>query len=352
MKRNRILSLLLAALLSLSCTPAAAAWDAVGEYSEGMVPVTDGTKWGYANASGVLAIPLRFDKAAPFTLGAAIVQENGTLGLLRQDGVWLLDRVYSALTAVGGGIYIGVRDGVAQLLSTVPFTGADGAQTNVLIDGASSIILEDGDGGQALRVRYPSLADPTLIPLDSLPALLKQNGADGWAFPLVDGREAAFSDVNGKDWFDLWVDLSYSAGLMEGPGDGKFWPYKTLTVGEALKLAAVLDSRGRGVPFVSGGSPWYAGALEYCLKHGLVTEDVFDSYTRPITRAELALVFSATAPMSAAANLNDPYRVQSSIPDVSSADFAAAAIYALYAKGVINGSDKQLTFRQIGRAHV
>lgn len=349
MKRNRILSLLLAALLLLSCAPSAAAWESRGEYSEGMIPATDGTKWGYANSSGVLAIPLRFDEAAPFELGAALVKENGKYGLLRQDGAWLLEPVYSSLKSVGYGTYIGVYDGVYQLLTTTPFIGVDGKRTQALIDGASVIIVTtagaEGARYKALSVQFPGREKPALTALSDLPGLLKASGADGWAFPLADGRSAAFSDVGGKDWFDLWVDLSYGTGLMEGPGDGKFWPYKTLTVGEALKLAAVLDSRVRGADFTSGGDPWYAGALDYCVKYGLVTEDTFDSFTRPITRAELALVFSATASMKAAADLNDPQRVASSIPDVSAADFAASAIYALYSKGIINGSDKQLTFR-------
>lgn len=348
MKRNRIPALLLAVLLLLSCAPLAAAWESKGEYSEGMIPATDGAKWGYANASGVLAIPLRFEEAAPFALGVALVRENGKQGLLRQDGAWLLEPVYSSLASVGRGVYIGVRDGVYQLLSTVPFPGPDGKAANVLVDGAASIAPvtagEEGARYKALSIQYPGVEDTELIALNDLPALLRKSGADGWAFPLSASKTAAFPDVNGRDWFDLWVDLSYSTGLMEGPGDGKFWPYKTLTVGEALKLAAVLDSRVRGAS-VPGGDPWYAGALTYCVKYGIVTEDTFDSYTRPITRAELALVFAATAPMKDAADLNDAQRVQSSIPDVSSADFAASAIYALYTKGILSGSDKQLTFR-------
>ena len=85
--------------------------------------------------------------------------------------------------------------------------------------------------------------------------------------------------------------------------------------------------------------------MNYCLTNGIITENTFNSYTRPITRAELALVLSATAPVRDAEDINDPSRVTSSIPDVSSGDFAASSIYTLYSKGIVSGSDKQLTFR-------
>ena len=132
---------------------------------------------------------------------------------------------------------------------------------------------------------------------------------------------------------------------MEGPGDGTFQPYSTLTVGEALKMAAVLDSTYAGRTFSSGGDPWYTNAVNYCLTNGIITDTTFSSYTRPITRAELALVLAATAPVREADDINDAGRVASSIPDVAGGDFAASSIYALYAKGIVSGSDKQLTFR-------
>ncbi|MEG1858467.1 MAG: S-layer homology domain-containing protein [Pseudoflavonifractor sp.] len=156
---------------------------------------------------------------------------------------------------------------------------------------------------------------------------------------------AGFSDVGERDWFKPWTDLAYGAGLMEGPGDGRFYPYRPLTAGEALKLAAVLDSGGAYENIPVPGKPWYTGALGYCLEQGLITKATFDSYDRAITRGEMALVFAATAPVREGADLNDLKRIRISIPDVLPTDFASEAIYSLYAKGVLTGSDKQLTFR-------
>lgn len=350
MKQKLLRPIATVLVLALLASPALA-WEKSGEYSEGMVLVTEGDKWGYANSSGTLAISPRFDEAEPFDLGAALVKENGKYGLLRQDGAWLLEPLYGSLTSLGSGIYIGEQNGAWKLLSTVPIPDGQGGSTNQFFEDASSITVESVDGVRTLVFRRgapPAEGEEDnadRLAVSGLSKLLKERQVPGWAFPLKTGRTALFSDVSGKDWFDLWVDLSYNLGLMEGPGDGKFWPYRTLTVGEALKLAAVLDSRQKSQTFQSGGSPWYQNAVDYCVKNGIITSSTFDDYARPITRAEMALVFAATAPLKDALDLNDARRVQSSIPDVAAGDFAASSIFALYSKGIVSGSDKQLTFR-------
>lgn len=345
MKRTiRKLSLLLALTLALSlAAPAALAWEVKGSYTEGMATATDGSSWGYVNASGTVAIPIRFEEASSFSLGVARVKEDGKYGLLRQDGLWLLEPLYDSLTAVDCGVYIAQRDGAWELLTVVPVPGENGA-SHQLYTGASSITVEQGAKGKEIVVRWTD-RDSVHISLSSLPQTLSGLGVPFASFSLRTGRTATFSDVSGKDWFDLWVDLAYNLGLMEGPGDGTFMPYSTLTVGEALKMAAVLDSTYAGRSFRSGGDPWYTNAVNYCLTYGIITDSTFNSYTRPITRAELALVLAATAPVRNADDINDAGRVASSIPDVAGGDFAASSIYTLYAKGIVSGSDKQLTFR-------
>ena len=345
MKRTvRKLSLLLSLALALSlAAPAALALEIKGTYTEGMATATDGSAWGYVNASGIVSIPLRFEEASDFSLGVARVKEDGKYGLLRQDGLWLLEPLYDSLTPVDCGVYIARREGVWELLSVVPVPGEKGA-SHQLYTGASSITVEQGTKGKEIVIRWAD-RDSARISLSSLPQALSNLGVPFASFSLRSGRIAAFSDVSGKDWFDLWVDLAYNLGLMEGPGDGTFQPYSTLTVGEALKMAAVLDSTYAGRTFSSGGDPWYTNAVNYCLTNGIITDTTFSRYTRPITRAELALVLAATAPVREADDINDAGRVASSIPDVAGGDFAASSIYALYAKGIVSGSDKQLTFR-------
>ena len=103
MKRTvRKLSLLLSLALALSlAAPAALALEIKGTYTEGMATATDGSAWGYVNASGIVSIPLRFEEASDFSLGVARVKEDGKYGLLRQDGLWLMEPLYDSLTPGG-----------------------------------------------------------------------------------------------------------------------------------------------------------------------------------------------------------------------------------------------------------
>ncbi len=96
----RKLSLLLSLALIFSLiAPAALAWEVKGSYTEGMATVSDGSAWGYVNASGIISIPVRFEDASDFSLGVALVKEDGKYGLLRQDGLFLLEPLYDSLTS-------------------------------------------------------------------------------------------------------------------------------------------------------------------------------------------------------------------------------------------------------------
>lgn len=180
---------------------------------------------------------------------------------------------------------------------------------------------------------------------DDLRSLLKERQAPGWEFPLDTGRRADFGDVSGRDWFSPWVDIVYSAGLMEGRGGNNFQPWENLGVCEALKLVALMDSRGAGreAPEMTPDL-WYQGYLDYCIEHGIVEEGEFTDLLRPITRAELALLLSRTSLYDQCADINDPEVIRWSVPDVKAGDYAASAIFGLYAKGVLTGYTSNLIF--------
>lgn len=325
-----------------------AAWRQVGEYSEGMIRVTDGTLWGYAGADGGVVIPPRFDEAEDFYLGTALVKENGKAGLLRWDGVFLLEPEYDELTDIGCGVYLGRRNQVWDLLSVTPVSAA-GEETHALYSNQSSAALYAGTGAQQLVLRGQD-ATMTRISLSALPQLLESRKVPGWQFPLSAGRRASFRDVSGGDWYDRWVNLAYNVGLMEGDGGGLFEPARTLTVAEALRLAACLESRARRDDFhlqSVSGPLWYSSSVAYCEASGVIALGEFGQadYDRPITRAEMACLFSATTPVRSMGDRNSLSRVRSCVPDVSAGDPAADAIYGLYAKGILNGTDSALSFR-------
>ena len=316
-----------------------------GEFSEGLVPVTDGTLWGYADTSGSVVIPLQFDAVEDFSLGSAQVTRNGKVGLLHRNGTLLLEPVYDALTKVGYGVYLGQRGELYDLLSINAFRSDEG-MTQALYSDLISVTLSTGVLPW-LTLQEQSGAT-TRMTVNSLPLLLGELQVPGWQFPLSP-RQAAFQDVTGSDWYDLWADLAYSTGLMQGTGNNMFEPLRTLTVAEALHLAACLQSRALQDDFHLQGTTgvvWYSASVAYCEAVGLISPGQFSQsdYERPITRAEMAYIFSGTTPVRSIAHRNDLGRVKVSIPDVNSGDFAADAIYGLYAKGILNGVDSQLSF--------
>jgi len=358
---KKIIALAVAAALLTALLPGAAAWTRQDEYQEGLALATDGTRWGYADGAGSLTIPLRFSQAEPFYLGVAKVTENGKQGLLRQSGSYLLQPVYDSLESVGYGLYIGRQGGKWKLLSVTELPSAGGEtgpeDPHQLYPDADLIAWERSEDGEALVLRWNESGEEVRLTRTELPQLLKERGAPGWAFPLETERRASFSDVGGRDWFSPWVDIAYSVNLMEGRGDGQFQPYESLRICEALKLVALMDSQGTGrvAPTEEEGQHWYDDYLRYCTEQGILLDGELSDYERPITRAELALLISRTALFRSSPDLNDLSRIRVSVPDVKTGDYAASAIFGLYAKGILTGSDSAMTFHpraNITRAEV
>ncbi|MGN0967717.1 MAG: S-layer homology domain-containing protein [Oscillospiraceae bacterium] len=358
---NRGAVLLTALALALSASPCAlaqssagesaalntsqdSAWYQVGEYTEGRIKVTDGTLWGYASVSGDVVIPPQFEEAGDFSLGTALVKKDGKAGLLRWDGTFLLEPIYDELTGVDYGVYLGRRGGAWDLLSVTAVEG----NSHQIESNLASAALTPGTTARQLVLRSQDGTVERIL-VSSLPKFLEEHKVPGWQFPLSNSRRASFRDVSDRDWYDRWVNLAYSVGLMEGTGNGLFEPQRALTVAEALRLAACMESRARQDDFhlqSVSGSLWYKSSVTYCEASGIIKSGEFgqDDFGRPVTRAEMARIFAATTPVRSIKNINDLTRVKATVPDVRSGTYAADAIYALYAKGILNGTDSSHAF--------
>ena len=51
----------------------------------GLIPVSNGTKWGYANVNSEMVIPYQYDKASKIINGFAIVEKGGKSGVINQN---------------------------------------------------------------------------------------------------------------------------------------------------------------------------------------------------------------------------------------------------------------------------
>jgi len=316
-------------------------------YSEGFAQAESGGKWGFAGGDGSVVIPLQYDSVVSFSLGMAAVNLNGKLGVIRPDGEYLIEPEYDTLMPVGYGLYMAQKGANWGVVSIVPYLDEDGTSTNEIYPITYASVELGSSGGLDALILTSHGGGRTVTPLFRLPGMLADLGVEGSKFPLTRGKLPAFSDVEGRAWYSLWVDIAYNTGIMAGTGSGRFEPDRTVTVAEALQMAANMDSRHRGDTFHTTAhvsNPWYTDAVSYCLASGIIAAGDFDDYTRQITRRELAQVFAATSLAKSLPARNSVLRVAAAVKDVSALDPAAPSIYSLYAKGILTGVDGDLSF--------
>lgn len=159
--------------------------------------------------------------------------------------------------------------------------------------------------------------------------------------------EDLFSDVEESDWFFGSVKSVCELGLMQGRGDGVFAPLDGINLAEAVTVAARLRSAylGDGRDF-SGGTPWYAPAVDYAVAQGIIHSGDFTSYTARATRAQVAYILSGALPSGALEERNTVE--DNSLPDVGMGEAYAANIYFLYRAGILRGTDGKGTFSPSG----
>jgi len=163
-------------------------------------------------------------------------------------------------------------------------------------------------------------------------------GNFSYSWEYADGQ---FRDVRGADWFARHVEDAYNFGFFSGKGDGAFDPGGTLTLGEAVTLAARIRSiYDSGSAVFPESVPYYSVYADYAISHGII--DSHGDYGAPVTRERFAALMYNTLPQEA-------FPVINAVPDfgicdVASDSAAGAAVYALYRAGILAGSDRYGTF--------
>ena len=154
-----------------------------------------------------------------------------------------------------------------------------------------------------------------------------------------------FVDVPASAWYAGAVRDAWANGLIDGVNATHFDPDGSLTVAQAIKLAAALHQRIEdGEVTLKNGRPWYRSYLEYAVEHGVIEEAYLDysdaALNAPVQRAEFAhILYGAANPYTAINEI-----ASDAIPDVQRGDRYADEIYTFYRAGVLNGSDRDGTF--------
>lgn len=195
--------------------------------------------------------------------------------------------------------------------------------------------FKDADGMEEVTdVTIPKLAKPSnpIIPI----------------LPILSGNAEAkfpFKDVSKTDWYYDSVLSAWKNNLIDGVTATEFRPDSTLTVAQAIKLAAALHQLEHlGKVTLSNGSPWYSSYVEYAIANDII-EKAYQNYTdaqmnAPVTRGEFVHIFHGAE--SAYTTINTV--ADNAIPDVKVTDKYAAEIYEFYRAGILTGSDAKGTF--------
>lgn len=154
-----------------------------------------------------------------------------------------------------------------------------------------------------------------------------------------------FSDVDEHAWYGTenqgTIKKAVELGIMNGTGRASFNPTDSITIGQAVKMAAVVHSIycNDGTKFTQG-DPWYKVYTDYAIENGIISASDFSDYGMNITHAQMSHIFSNAVEKSALAKIN----TVDSLPDVDAGTKYSADIFLLYRAGVLMGSDAYGSF--------
>lgn len=215
----------------------------------------------------------------------------------------------------------------------------------VLRRGVESLAVSDTEfegrlGSWALLNGQKRTITPPVTPKDPEGNLLQNLVGTGLFFVPED---FPFYDVDSNGWFYEPVKSAWQNDLIDGVTARYFKPERSLTVAQAVKLAAALHQK-QSVGFVTlqnGGTHWYDNYVNYAVANSLI-EAAYQSKSAemmnaPVSRAEFVHIL---AKLLNAGTIN----TVNSIPDVKAGDAYADEIFAFYRAGILTGSDRLGTF--------
>lgn len=150
-----------------------------------------------------------------------------------------------------------------------------------------------------------------------------------------------FTDVPLGAWFFQDVLSAYNRGLVNGMSATLYEPNGSLTVAQAIKLAACMHQlyQDGSVSLQNGTDAWYSTYLDYALSQDILSEEyaVLSSaeLNMPITRAEFVHIFYHALPRSEYGQMNAV--MTGAIPDVTEDALYSQEIYTFYRAGILTG---------------
>ena len=155
------------------------------------------------------------------------------------------------------------------------------------------------------------------------------------------GAVTTFTDVPSNAWYANDVASVQQYGIINGTGNGKFSPNGTLTLAQAITMAArtYAHINCETIP-TEEDSTWYAPYLRYADEKGICSMGEFGgNYNGDCSRFTMALLFERVVPAGTDMMRNEVYE----LPDLQYNTYTYP-VFHLYQLGVLTGSDKYGTF--------
>ena len=172
-----------------------------------------------------------------------------------------------------------------------------------------------------------------------MPAFATENTMDNFQKTATYANQ--FTDVPAEHWAASSVQTCYEYGFMKGVSDTQFSLNGNLTVAEAIVMAArIHEIYTTGKTTLTNGMPWYEPYVTYAVENQIIKAENFTDYGAQITRGQMADIFARALPETQL----QPINTVNSLPDVSEQTPYAQEIFALYAAGILTGSDVYGTY--------
>lgn len=104
----------------------------------------------------------------------------------------------------------------------------------------------------------------------------------------VEAYLSNLTDIDGH-WAESNIQELIDQGVFKGYPDGTFKPDNEISVVELIKILVASSYTDR--EYIQG-SPWYQVYVDEAVKRNIISINEFESYTRPITRYEIALLIA------------------------------------------------------------
>ena len=292
------------------------------------------------------------------------VDENGNLTALKEGTAIITATAISGSGRIKASCEVTVTSETSEVNKTALKNVIDEAETKKQVDytedswdafekalEAAKTVYNDSTATQDAVNAATDALNAAIAKLEKKPTI-DSDDVIGALLPLLPALDSdtqvtfPFNDFSKADWYYNSVRSAWYNGLIDGVTANEFRPDSTLTVAQAIKLAAALcqmEHEGK-VRLTNGETKWYDTYVSYAIANGII-EQSYASYTdaqmnAPVTRDEFVHIFhGAKNGYTAISTVAD-----GAIPDVKTTDKYAAEIYELYRAGILTGSDAKGTF--------